>query len=275
MPKEPEQKELNSKGAIRLERLFIDRCKENLQTVQDIPNPLNKETLRQHFAEEYYEPHTLRSRVKEIMEENEIYDKPLVEKVPRGRYLHYTVYEHGIFDKKPAVMISAFVKCELADFVKNGKSSTPTAAADIETARLDAMKEPDLFHYIGIFGLCGFTKEACSLPLSGPNWELALVKHVDGTAWRIISGEPLRHKTMLALFDPEKKSEKLWRAKNLIESSPELTVSGGFVILSDIVENSGLSPEIIKKAAQEFCAQDKSVGLERVEGKLIIKRSRV
>ena len=80
---------------------------------------------------------------------------------------------------------------------------------------------------------------------------------------------------MLALYDPEKESEKLWRARNIITGSSELTVSGGFVILSDIVEDSGLSPEIVKKAAEEFCARDKSVSIERVEGKLIIKHSRL
>jgi hypothetical protein len=79
---------------------------------------------------------------------------------------------------------------------------------------------------------------------------------------------------VLRLFDPEKESEKRWRAKTIITGAPELEISGGFIILSDIVEQSGLSPEIVKTAAEEFCKQEKSVRIERVEGKLILKHSR-
>ena len=266
MSKQPETKELTSREGKRLEQLFISRCRENVQALREIDSPLSGDTVRQNYAEEYYEPHTMRRRIKEIMEENEIYDKPLLEKVPKGRYFHYTVYEHGLFDKKPSIIISAFVRCEFADFVKSGESSAPVPASEVESARLDAMKDTELFHYIAVFGLCGFEEEVYSLPLSGPNWELALVTHVEGTAWKIVSGEPPRREAVLALFDPEKKSEKLWRAKSIIETAPELDVSGGFVILSDIVEESGLSPEIVKKAAQEFAEKDASVR-SRFEGK--------
>ncbi len=275
LAKDSDTKELTAKEAKRTEELFIGRCRENLQALHEIPNPLSGASVRHQFAEEYYEPHTLRRQIKEIMEENEIYDKPLLERVPRGRYFYFTVYEHGLFDKKPSVVISAYVNCEFADFVKEGKSSTPTSASEVESVRLGAMKESELFHYIALLGLCGFEKAALSLPLSGPNWEMALVTHAGGTAWKMVSGEPSRRNTMLALFDPEKKSEKLWRAKSIITGSSELTVSGGFIILSDVVEQSGLSPEIVKKAAEDFCARDKSISIERVEGKLIVKHSRL
>lgn len=267
-------KELTSKEAKHLEDLFISRCKENLQNVSEILNPIDDETVRNSFAEEYYELHSLRKRVKQIMEENEVYDKSLLEKVPRGRYFHYTVYEHGLFDKRAVAMVSVFVKSDLSDFVTGDRSSNPVPASEIESARLKAMEKPDLFHYIAVLGLCGFDEKVGKLPLSGPNWELALITHVEGTAWKIINGEPTRRDTVITLFDPEKESEKLWRARNIIKCAPELTVSGGFVILQDIKESSGLSPDIIKRAAEEFCAQDKSLAMERVEGKLIIKRSR-
>lgn len=267
-------RELTSKEGRRLEKLYIDRVRENIQSAGEIDNPLTGNPVNISFAEEHYEPHSRRKQIKEILEENEIYDGSVLDKVPRGRYFHYTVYEYGLFDKKAAAVISVYVTCEYADFVTQKKSSTPSPASEVESARLDAMKEANLFHYIGILGLCGFEEEAHSLPLSGPNWELALVTHVEGTAWKILSGEPERRKTVLSLFDVEKKSEKLWRAKSIITAAPELEISGGFIILSDIVEESGLSPKIVKAAANEFSQKDKSINIETVEGKLIIKRSR-
>jgi hypothetical protein len=274
MGKDTDTKELTSKEGKHLEDLFFGRCKENLQNVSEISNPLQNDSISVSYAEEHYEPHSLRKSVKRIMEENEIYDKALLGKLPRGRYFHYTVYDYGLFDKKAAVIVSIFVRGELADFVKEGKSSTPVPVSEVEAARLDAMERSELFHYIAVFGLCGFAPDVYSLPLSGPNWELALVTHVEGTAWKIVSGEKTRRETVLALFDPEKESEKLWRARSIIKAAPDLNVSGGFIILSDIVQESGLAPEIVRRAAEEFCAQDKSLDMERVEGKLILKRSR-
>jgi len=268
-------KELTSEEAKKLEELFLGRCRDNLQSADDIINPLDDRTLRVNYDENYFIPHTQRRRVKEIMEESEIYDKPLLDRIPLGRYFHFDVYEFGIFDKTKKIAISAYVRCNLKDFVKEEKSATPTPSSDVESIRLAAMEEPDVFHYVGILGMCGFEDAARRLPLAGPNWEIALVTHVEGTAFSVTHGDKARRKAVMALFDPEKKSEKFWRAKNLITSSPELTVSGGFVILSDLVESSGLSGELVKKAAEEFCAQDKSVSMERVEGKLIIKHSRV
>jgi hypothetical protein len=274
MPEDSEIKELTSQEAKRLEKLYINRVRENIQSAGKVDNPLSGDSVSISFAEEHYEPHSRRKQIKEILEENEIYDGSVLDKAPRGRYFHYTVYEYGLFDKKAVAVISVYVTCEFADFVTEGKSSTPSPASEVESTRLDAMKEANLFHYIAVLGLCGFEEAAYSLPLSGPNWELALVTHVEGTAWKIISGEPERRKTVLSLFDVEKNSEKLWRAKSIITAAPELEVSGGFVILSDIVEESGLSPEIVKAAAKEFCQKDKSLNIETVEGKLIIKRSR-
>lgn len=274
MSKDGNTKELTSKEAKHLADLFVARCKENIQNACEIPNPLRGGTVSVHYAEEHYEPHSLRKSVKQIMEENEIYDKELLDRVPRGRYSHYTVYDYGLFDKKASVVISVFVRGELADFVKDGRSATPVPASEVEAARLEAMQHPELFHYIAVFGLCGFAPDVYSLPLSGPNWELALVTHVEGTAWKVESGEKTRRETVLSLFDPEKESEKLWRARSIIKAAPDLSVSGGFVVLSDIVEKSGLAPEIVQQAAREFCAQDKSLDMERVEGKLILKRSR-
>lgn len=275
MPDAPGAKELTSQEARRLERLFIRRCKENLQNAGEIFNPLKDDAIRYSFAEEHYEPHTSRKSIKEIMEENEIYDKPLLDRVPLGRRFHYAVYDYGIFDKKLVVIASAFVRCEFADFVRDGKSATPVGVSEVESTRLDAMQKSDIFHYIGVYGLCGFEEAVSSLPLSGPNWELALVTHVKGTEWKIVSGEPERRKSVLALFDPEKESEKLWRAKSIITSSPELSVSGGFLVLSDLVEESGMTAQIVRKAADEFCAQNKAMVIERVEGKLILKHSRI
>jgi hypothetical protein len=274
MSKDTDTKELTSKEGKHLEDLFFRRCKENLQKASEIPNPLSGDSVSVSYAEEHYEPHSLRKSVKRIMEENEIYDKALLDRVPRGRYFHYTVYDYGLFDKKAAMVVSAFVRGELADFVKDGRSTAPVPASEVEAARLDAMQRPELFHYIAVFGLCGFAPDVYSLPLSGPNWELALVTHVEGTAWKIVSGEKTRRQTVLVLFDPEKESEKLWRARSIIKAAPDLSVSGGFVILSDIVEESGLAPGIVQRAAEEFCSQDKSLDMERVEGKLILKRSR-
>ncbi len=274
MGKDTNTKELASKEAKHLADLFIARCKENLQNISEISNPMSGSSLGVSYAEEHYEPHSLRKSVKKVMEENEIFDKSLLDKVPRGRYFHYTVYDYGLFDKKAAVMVSAFVRGELADFVKDGKSSTTVPTSEVEAARLGAMERSELFHYIAVFALCGFAPDVYSLPLSGPNWELALVTHVEGTAWKIVSGEKTRRRTVLSLFDPEKESEKLWRARSIIKAAPDLNVSGGFIVLSDVVEESGLAPEIVQQVAKEFCAQDKSLDMERVEGKLILKRSR-
>jgi hypothetical protein len=267
--------ELTSEEAIRLEDLFIARCRGNLQAPREIRNHLTGKSLEIGYDEAHYEQHTHRRDIKEIMEENRIYNRPLLDKIPRGLYYRYTVHDRGFFGSKPSMVVLGTVQCEFADFIRSAKSSTPVSSAAIEAVRLELMKEPKLFHYAAVYGLCGFEEEALLEPLSGPNWEMALVTHTEGTEWEITSGDAARRGDVTLLFDPEQESEKLWRAASILKSSEELGVSGGFVILADIAEKYGLPGEIVRKAAEEFCAGDDEIAIEQVDGRTIVKRSRI
>ncbi len=275
MAEQTGKKEMTSEEARHAEELFINGCREKLRNARGIADPLQGREIHVAFADDYYELHSNRKAIKKIMQENEIYDKHLLEEAPLGRWFRYTVYEQGWFRKKPVIRVSGRVLCEFADFLKSGKSTAPTPASEVEMLRLEAQRKSRIFHYIGVYGLCGFDEDTYALPLSGPNWEIALVEHKGGTAYRITGGEKTRRESVLAFFDPENESEKLWRAKSVISASGDLSVAGGFLILSDLAEELGISQDLVQKVADEVCASDNLLSLERVEGKLIMKRSRL
>ena len=95
-----------------------------------------------------------------------------------------------------------------------------------------------------------------------------------GTAWRRLGAEGKLWNEAGGLFDPETLLEKLGRTRSFLEDHPKLKHRGGFVVISRMQEEIGVSDDLVNRAIDDVCSQDPELEVVEASGERIVKRRR-
>jgi len=171
------------------------------------------------------------------------------------------------------LVVGAGVLNPLEDFILKGYSRRKIDFSLLDRLIKSIVTKDDAFYFLGVLSTTGWEESLTDSPPRGDNWIAFLVERLPQGGWTIFgSGEEDEYKW---IFDPESMEEKVDRCAAFLRDCDELKVRGGFVFLKDVEETLGVPRAIVEKGLLRIREEDPAVQKEEVEGREIIKRSRI
>ena len=285
----PPEGAITVERAKALEAIFLRRFEEAIAEIQRVPHPVDRQLLPAGPRERIHLKRSRSEAVIDLMKRHRVYDRALLDTMPLEATSEVRIYTKGIFGRKEIrVVIAAIAVSPLEDFVTKRFSLARSGVREIERAieslpllaqapgaRPAPRKVDSVFHYVGVFSTVGWERGA-ELHLPNSKELLAcLVENRGGTAWAVRRTEDERWAGLTRLFDPETDREKIDRTKAFLATHRELAVRGGHVLLKDLHEEAGVSPDIVEAAVRELLCDDAELSLQDVGGRRILKRRRL
>jgi hypothetical protein len=265
-------------GAVRarnLEKLFLDRTKDNLIKAGELESPLDKKTYPVSFSEKSWFAFSDKSQIKAIMEHYEIYDKSLLRKIPQNARFEYTIESRSLFSKKPAIKVVGVFLTHLEGLITKGCAALKVPLEELHALREKYAADSKIFVYIGVFSPTGFEADCYADAPDGAAWEFVLIEPAGGTGYRLTCREEKLAAIAHKLFDLETPEEKIYRVQKYVKESDDLGIPGGFLVLADAADDLNLPAALLGEVFREVAKEDDSLTFETVGGKDIIKRARI
>jgi len=264
---------MEGKAARRLSGKFLRGVIEQLRLLTSIYDPIKKVNLEVEFNSENLLKGDHTNRIRQRMEELEVYDRKRLESIPLEGFVRYVAEQRGFLWRVGAVVIHAAVVTNVDDFITQGESEEPVDAVRAEEAFMRAHRiDTGLYHYIGLFSPTGFTddlKEA--LPVR-ETAALALVEKGESTRWWVSAPDVEWRQQFLKIFDVETEREKRHRVAEALRNCADLSYTGGHVEIEQIAQQEGVDFEMVKKEAEKLAKEEEDLLLEQIDGVWVLRR---
>ncbi|GIW70694.1 MAG: hypothetical protein KatS3mg102_0236 [Planctomycetota bacterium] len=273
-------------GAVLLERaraleeLFIARFDEKMAEVRRLPHPLDGTMLNAGPRDRTHQRRARSDEVVDLMKRHRIYERALLDAMPRDEASVYRVFTRSIFGRRETrLVLAACVVSPLQELLVRRCASRPAGVPELERALeliglagAGGVEEP--FCYVGVLSTTGWEPEVAH-HLAGRDRLVCAVQWRGGTRWQLQHAEDERWGGVLRLFDPESDREKVERVRRHLESHPELSLRGGHVVVRAIQEEMEVEERLLARAVGELLARDPELSLLEVGERAILKRRRL
>jgi hypothetical protein len=258
-----------------LEDSYVERHVTRLEEVGKFWSPLHQEWFLAGSRQQIVTRRDRASRIIEIMKSAEVYERSLLDLLPLDRSAEVEIFTRSFFLRRQTrVVVRAQVVSPLEDLITDRCSKRKLGPRDVERAIAGELRDDDVMYFVGILSTTGWTRDAVAHVPRAPNLTVCLVENTGGTAWRRLGAEGKFWKEAGGLFDPETLQEKLGRTRSFLENHPRLKHRGGFVVISRMQEEIGLSDDLVQRAIDDVCSQDPALEVLDASGERIIKRRR-
>lgn len=260
--------------ARELEEIFIQGFEANFKRIDHIRSPLDGKVYGVAASDKSHFKANTNSEIVEIMREYRLFDKNLLERMPLNETSKFKIIEKPFLGRaRTRLVIAAGVLSPLEEYILKGYSNKKLDFSLLDRFIKSMAMKSDSFYFLGVFSTTGWERELKENPPRGQNWSIVLVEKNQGGGWKIFGGEGREGCDWI--FDPESEEEKIERCVDYLRTCDDLKVRGGFVFFHDVEETLGVPRPIVEKGLLRIREEDPAVQREEVEGREIIKRSRI
>ena len=258
-----------------LEESYVERHVARIEETGKFWSPLHQEWFPAGARKQTVTRRDRASRIIEIMKSAQVYERSLLDLLPLDRSAEVEIFTRSFFLRRQTrVVLRARVVSPLEDLIADRCSSRKLGPRDVERALAGELRNDDVMYFVGILSTSGWTREALAHVPRAPNLAVCLVENTGGTAWRRLGAEGKLWNEAGGLFDPETLLEKLGRTRSFLEDHPKLKHRGGFVVISRMQEEIGVSDDLVNRAIDDVCSQDPDLEVVEASGERIVKRRR-
>ena len=196
---------------------------------------------------------------------------------PRNTEVTYIIRKRRLLKDDLSIIIKAKFLSHIENYVKKLADDKTISLADILEyldKSIDAARQGNVFHVIGIASPTGFDKKVKEYISSDDFKKNFTDYYLSVCLIDLLSGELICNKldnrinSYIDIFEQELETEKISEAKDIIKRE---LMKSGHVTLSSVVQNYNLTELIAIKAFKEL--QKENIGkIYNVEGEIVLKR---
>jgi len=212
-------------------------------------------------------------RLRATMAKSGIFDREMLKALPANRRVSLHGYEKSwLFWKKPTGVAIASTLSPLSHYVDpKGGDAPPIGLGELADHVRKLVTQPDVPHLIGVCSPSGFAPEAYDSKLDLPHVTLILIEPDSTGGWKVTpTADSVDHR-ILELFDPEDQSEKIDRARQMIEECSADLLGGGLTA-SVLARKANLPEHLVRRAFDQVAAADPELHANRSDGECYLYR---
>jgi len=265
--------EIDGARARRYEETFLQSFQHNLSRIQRVPCPLDGVE---------YDRHPDRESVREWDDAEEVRRVAIrskagvgLDRLPRMAGHQLTVYRKPLFGQRQAkvcIVAACWSPVEqlAGGSLRPGASPGGVSAVEWLLERCMVDQRHDVFHYIGFCSTTGWEDFLVDPLPSGPNWVMGLI-WPKPPGW-LLAMPGIIPSHIAVAFDPEGLGEKRARVMAFLRNSPELSSSGGLLLLQDVTDGAVVPAGVAIEVMHEFAINTGEYEVRQVSGSTIIQR---
>lgn len=217
--------------------------------------------------------HDESDRLRATMAKSGIFDREMLRSLPANRRVAVHGFEKSwIFWKRPTGVAIASSLSPMSHYVDpKGEVAPPIGLGELADHVRKLVTQPDVPHLIGVCSPSGFTREARESKLDLPNVTVILIEPDEGGGWKVRPTSDKVDHRILELFDPEDQTEKIDRARQLIDEHSADLLSGGLTA-SVIARKANLPEHLVRRAFDQLAARDPELHAHREDGECYLYR---
>ncbi len=274
-PLDPPEGATSVSIAHRREELFLQRFERNLAKVTRIFQPIEKKAYSIKAVSLDPEVEDPYKNVVDVLKNHGIYDRELLERLPHNRSTRYTIPPPGLFGrKKPKLVVAGVVRSPIGDLARLGGVLEPMGRAELQEVVREQVRDDGAYHVLGVLSTVGWANELWEHVPRGENYALILTEQTPTSGWRLAHSLPKPLEELVSIFDPENLDEKVSRTFYWIIENPELSIPGGHVETSELLEMLGVTRDILETALKQVEQENPRLKIVKVGGREILKRDR-
>ena len=256
------------------EEHFLQRFERNLLSIDRVYHPLDKKQYPLKASSLDPEVDDPYQNVVNILKEQGIYDRELLDRLPHDRSTRYTIPPRGIFGRKPRFVIAGIVRSPIADLARSGGVVGSMSREALLSVVRDQVAAPGVYHVLGILSTVGWADEIWEHVPRGEEYALVLAAQSSHGGWRLAHSLPNKLEGLLDVFDPETLDEKVSRTFYWIVENPELQIPGGHIELERALCEVGVTQDVLKTALKQVEQENPRIKRVSIDGREILKRDR-
>lgn len=212
-------------------------------------------------------------QLRTLMAQHRNYDRRRLKELPHNRAIAVHGYRRTWwFGKRPTGVAMASVLCPLEKLADpDGDPGDPIDLPELMDHVRGLVTDASVPHVVGVCAPSGFTAEALRTRLDLPNVTLVLVQPQEGGGWKVSSPEPNLSATILALFDPEKDSDKIERVREEIERRGAELLTGSMTA-SSVAARLSLPKTLVADAMQKIAREHPELRVTRESDNVLLYR---
>jgi hypothetical protein len=178
----------------------------------------------------------------------------VMREMPCGKAVAKEIVKQELFGgTKGRVTVAACSVSPFEDLVRDGYSSRKLSQDDAMRVRKSLARDPNVFHWVGLYSTTGWTDECRAYLTNGHNILLCLIEQTaDG--WKTTPVKDHRWKYMLAVFETRARAERVKQVRDFI-AMERLTEAY-------VAEKLGMAEEIVREAFEAVCRENAFIRME-------------
>ncbi len=212
-------------------------------------------------------------RLRALLAENRTYDRQRLKTLPANRRLALHGYEKRFFfGRRRTGVAIASVMSPLAALVRTPEEAGPAIGlGELHDHVNKLMGDVTMSHVIGVCSTTGFTPQAREAKFNIPKVSVVLIEPDGQGGWRVHAAGDAVDERLVKLFDPEKESDKVDRARALIASYSADLLTGSLAA-SAVAKEANLPEHLVRKSFRQLASSDAELRLVDRDGQLLMYR---
>ncbi len=212
-------------------------------------------------------------RLRALLAENRTYDRERLKTLPANRRVAlYGFEKRFIFGRRRTGVAIASTMSPLSALVGKPEEAGPAIGlGELHDHVHKLVGEANMPHVIGVCSTTGFTPQARDAKFSIPKVSVVLVEPDGQGGWRVHAAGDAVDDRLVKLFDPEKESDKVDRAREMIESYSAELVTGS-LSASTVAKEVNLPEHLVRKSFRQLADSDAELKIVDRDGQLLMYR---
>ncbi len=212
-------------------------------------------------------------RLRALLAENRTYDRERLKHLPANRRLAlYGFEKRFIFGRRRTGVAIASTISPLPALVGKPEEVGPAIGlGELHDHVHKLVGEANMPHVIGVCSTTGFTPQALEAKFNIPKVSVVLIEPDGQGGWRVQAAGDAVDARLVKLFDPEKESDKVDRAREMIESYSADLLTGS-LSASAVAKQANLPEHLVRMSFRQLANSDAELRLVERDGQFLMYR---